>query len=187
MLRPYKQGRSARLRLRAYSKTLARTRTTKKLAQRIDFNYFKRPTPLKRAKLWLSLLLPLLALAWIAERAIFRDSRIYSSGRLSEAHSVLEKECAACHLQKTGAFSADAADRAFLDCHDGPIHHELNLIGKKELACAECHAEHRGRVNLTPTSNQSCRVCHAYRQAPSGPPWFAAHIRRFADRLSDFA
>jgi hypothetical protein len=56
---------------------VARTRTTKKLAQRIDLNYFKRPTPLKRAKLWLSLLLPLLALVWIASRvhpAILRDS-----------------------------------------------------------------------------------------------------------------
>ena len=29
---------------------MARTRTTKNLAQRIDLNYFKRPTPFKRAK-----------------------------------------------------------------------------------------------------------------------------------------
>ncbi len=95
MLRPYKQGRSVRIRLRAHLKTVARTRTTKKLAQRIDLNYFKRPTPFKRAKFWLSLLLPLLTLLWIAERAIFKDSRVYSSGRLSEPHAVLEKECAA--------------------------------------------------------------------------------------------
>jgi hypothetical protein len=81
---------------------VARTRTTKKLAQRIDLNYFKRPTPLKRTKFWLSLLLPLLALVWIAERAIFKDSRVYSSGRLSQAHAVLEKECAACHVQHRG-------------------------------------------------------------------------------------
>jgi len=63
---------------------VARTRTTKKLAQRIDLNYFKRPTPLKRAKFWLSLLLPWLALLWIADRTIFKDARVYSSGRLSE-------------------------------------------------------------------------------------------------------
>ena len=45
---------------------MARTRTTKKLAQRIDLNYFKRPTPLKRAKFWLSVAVPALALVWIA-------------------------------------------------------------------------------------------------------------------------
>src|SRR5260370_41765353 len=108
MLRPYKQGRSARLRLRAYSKTLARTRTTKKLAQRIDLNYFKRPTPLKRAKLWLSLLLPELALVWIAWRGISSDHSVYSSGRLSEPHAVLEKECAACPRPQAAVMSAKA-------------------------------------------------------------------------------
>jgi len=89
---------------------VARTRTTKKLAQRIDLNYFKRPTPLKRAKFWLSLLLPLLALVWIAWRGFSGDHRVYSSGRMSEPHAVLEKECAACHVQKAGTFSAKAAD-----------------------------------------------------------------------------
>src|SRR5260370_29493303 len=89
-------------------KNVASTRTTKKLAQRIDLNYFKRPTPLKRAKFWLSLLLPLVALIWITGRSIFKDSRVYSIGRLSEPHAVLERECAACHVQKPRAFSAKA-------------------------------------------------------------------------------
>ena len=99
---------------------MARTRTTKKLAQRIDLNYFKRPTPYKRAKLWLSVLVPLLALGWMAWRGIARDSRVYSSGRMSEAHAVLEKQCAVCHVQKAGEFSSKAADSACLACHDGP-------------------------------------------------------------------
>ena len=58
---------------------MARTRTTKRLAQRIDLNYFKRPTPYKRAKLWLCVVVPLLALAWITWRGFFHDSRVYSS------------------------------------------------------------------------------------------------------------
>src|SRR5271168_2439380 len=86
--------------------TVARTRTTKKLAQRIDLNYFKRPTRFKRAKLWLSILLPLLALIWIAERTISKDSRVYSSGRMSGAHAVLETQCAACHVKQADVFSA---------------------------------------------------------------------------------
>ena len=102
---------------------MARTRTTKKLAQRIDLNYFKRPTPLKRAKFWLSLLVPLFAFVWIVWRDLSGDHRVYSSGRMSQAHGVLEKECAACHVQQVGSFSAKAADSACLSCHDGPVHH----------------------------------------------------------------
>jgi hypothetical protein len=131
---------------------VARTRTTKKLAQRIDLNYFKRPTPLKRAKFWLSLLLPLLALVWIGWRGFSGDHRVYSSGRMSRAHAVLEKECAACHVQKAGAFSAKAADGACLDCHDGPMHHSPDLA---QNDCTSCHSEHRGRVNISATGNQS--------------------------------
>jgi hypothetical protein len=163
---------------------VARTRTTKKLAQRIDLNYFKRPTPLKRAKFWLSLLLPLFALFWIAERTFFKDSRVYSSGRMSEAHAVLEKECAACHLQQAGAFSAKAADTACLSCHDGPVHH---ATATKSLECAACHSEHRGRVNITAASNESCAQCHNLLEARDNthPHW--GHIRSFEDGHPEFA
>src|SRR6202008_4403501 len=89
-------------------KKVARTRTTKKLAQRIDLNYFKRTTRLKRAKFWLSLVLPLLGLIWIAWRGFSGDHRVYSSGLMNKAHAVLEKECTACHLRTAGAFSAKA-------------------------------------------------------------------------------
>ncbi len=137
---------------------MARTRTTKKLAQRIDLNYFKRPTPLKRAKFWLSLLLPLFVLLWISERTIFKDSRVYSSGRLSEPHAVLEKECAACHVRQAGQFSSEVADSACLNCHDGPVHH---TFATTQLACIDCHVEHRGRINLSAVNNEGCALCHA--------------------------
>jgi hypothetical protein len=166
---------------------VARTRTTKKLAQRIDLNYFKRPTPLKRAKFWLSLLLPLLALVWIAERTLTKDSRVYSAGRLSQAHAVLEKECAACHLQQAGAFSAKAADAACLDCHDGPVHHAISPIGGIHLECAECHAEHRGRIKISAASDQACAACHGDLSGERSAPHYAAHIRSLADGHPDFA
>lgn len=166
---------------------MARTRTTKKLAQRIDLNYFKRPTPLRRAKFWLSLLLPLLALIWISWRSFSGDHRVYSSGRMSQAHAVLEKECAACHLQQAGAFSAKAADSACLDCHDGPIHYAVSPIGGKHLDCAECHAEHRGRINVAAASNQACAACHADLRGATGVSRYAAHIRSLADGHPEFA
>jgi hypothetical protein len=163
---------------------VARTRTTKKLAQRIDLNYFKRPTPLKRAKFWLSLLLPLLALVWIAWRSFSGDHRVYSSGRMSEAHAVLEKECASCHVQQAGAFSAKAADAACLACHDGPIHH---VNQTKALPCSTCHSEHRGRVNIHAASNQSCAECHADLKVNGRATVVAAHIHSFEDGHPQFA
>jgi hypothetical protein len=162
---------------------VARTRTTKKLAQRIDLNYFKRPTPLKRAKFWLSLLLPLVALVWIAERTVSKDSRVYSSGRMSAAHAVLEKECATCHVQQAGAFSAKAADSACLACHDGPIHHANQT---KALPCSACHSEHRGRVNIHAASNQSCAACHADLKANGRSVAFPSHIHSFEDGHPQF-
>jgi hypothetical protein len=166
---------------------VARTRTTKKLAQRIDLNYFKRPTRFKRARLWLSILLPLLALMWIAERTISKDSRVYSSGRMSGAHAVLETQCAACHVQQAGVFSAHAADSACLACHDGPAHHPVGAVGRKELGCAECHAEHRGRVNIKAASNQACATCHSDLRASGGASNYASNIRSFEDGHPEFA
>lgn len=166
---------------------MARTRTTKKLAQRIDLNYFKRPTPLKRAKLWLSVLLPVLALVWIAWRGFSGDHRVYSSGRMSKAHAAFEKECAACHLQQAGAFSAKAAERACLSCHDGPAHHASQMAAKVPQ-CATCHIEHRGRINITAISNQACAECHAELQASDAKPLpYETHIRSFEDGHPEFA
>jgi len=183
MLRLYTQGCSDRISLRVYSKTVARTRTTKKLAQRIDLNYFKRPTRLKRVKFWLSVLLPLLALLWIAERTILKDARVYSSGRLSEAHAILENECATCHVQTAGAFPAKVRDNACLDCHDGPIHHATQAATP---ACATCHTEHRGRINITAVSNRACAACHSDLSASRGTAQHASHIRSLEEGHPEF-
>jgi hypothetical protein len=170
---------------------MARTRTTKKLAQRIDLNYFKRPTAYKRAKFWLSLLLPVVAMGWIAWSSTAKDSRVYSSGRMSAAHAVLEKECAACHLQQAGAFSAKAADNACLACHDGPAHHATvqHAAGNvQSVACAECHSEHRGRVNIVAGSDLACAQCHAnLATVVPGMARYASHIDSFERGHPEFA
>jgi hypothetical protein len=158
---------------------MARARTTKAVAQRIDLNYFKRATPFKRAKLWLAMVAPLLALVWIGWHFFGRDDRVYSSGLLSEAHAVLEKQCTACHVQQAGGFSATAADSACLACHDGPAHHDFKT---KRLACIDCHSEHRGRINLSAVSNQSCALCHARLHTDT---W--GHIEDFETSHPEFA
>jgi hypothetical protein len=164
---------------------LARTRTTKKLAQRVDLNYFKRPTPYKRARLLLVVLAPLLAVGWIAWRGFTRDSRVYSSGRLSRPHAVLERQCAACHVAKAGAFSSAAADSACLACHDGPLHHE-NEVAANVPTCATCHREHRGRIQLSAASDQSCAECHVNLKGTGPIPTYATHIRSLADGHPEF-
>jgi len=163
---------------------VARTRTTKKLAQRIDLNYFKRPAPRKLAQLSLSLLLPLLAFVWIAWRSVSGDHRVYSSGRLSEPHAVLEKECAVCHVRQAGAFAAEAKDITCLGCHDGPAHHASQTAAP---GCATCHVEHRGRIPLTAASSPSCAVCHANLKPLNGAPHYAPDIRSFEDGHPEFA
>ncbi len=103
---------------------------------------------------------------------------------MSGAHAVLEAECAACHVQTAGAFSAKASDAACLSCHDGPMHHATQL---KELGCAECHTEHRGRVSLVAAKNQSCAQCHGDLKTSSGATHYAAHIESFEDGHPEFA
>jgi hypothetical protein len=154
------------------------------LAQRIDLNYFKRPTPLKRAKFWLSVAVPVLALVWIAWHGFASDSSVYSSGRMSGAHAVLEAECAACHVQTAGMFSAKASDTACLSCHDGPMHHAAKTNAGD---CATCHAEHRGRVSLITAKNESCSQCHGDLKTSNGATHFAAHIESFEDGHPEFA
>ena len=163
---------------------MARTRTTKKLAQRIDLNYFKRPTLLKRAKFWLSVATLALAVVWIAWHGFSRDSSVYSSGRMSGAHAVLEAECAACHVQTAGTFSAKASDTACLSCHDGPMHHAAKTDPGD---CATCHAEHRGRMSLVAAKNESCAQCHGDLNRSNGATRFAARIESFEDGHPEFA
>lgn len=165
---------------------MARARTTKKVAQRIDLNYFKRPTTFKRARTWLTLGAAVLALMWIAWRGVSKDSRVYSSGRLSEAHAVIEKRCEVCHLVQAGAFSSKATDAACLACHDGP-RHQAREIAADVPTCATCHMEHRGRVDIRAASNRSCAECHANLRVTSGAPNVAAHISSLEDGHPEMA
>src|SRR5205807_2449847 len=89
---------------------------------------------------------------------------------MSETHAVLEKECVACHVQKSGALSAKASDNACLECQDGPTHHAVGIGGRKELTCAECHAEHKARIHSAAVSNQTDAVCHDDLRVDPGNP-----------------
>jgi len=166
---------------------MARTRTTKAVAQRIDLNYFKKATPFKSAKLWLAVLAPALAVLWIGWHFLAGDHRVYSSGGLSAAHAVLEKQCEACHLKEAGGFSAAARDSACLACHDGPAHHpEMTASSAPKAKCSECHGEHRGPIPLASLTAKNCARCHADLGTAGTGSQFAKNIASFSNRHPEF-
>jgi hypothetical protein len=161
-----------------------RTRTTKKLAQRIDLNYFRRRTPLGRWIFGLSVALPVLALLWLAWHGMYSDRRVYSAGRLSSAHAVMTWQCAACHTTQAGFFSENASDQKCITCHDGAIHHSAQTFTP---SCASCHMEHRGPIRLAETSDAACTQCHTNLTTRGAPTKFERRIVSFAGDHPEFA
>jgi len=151
-------------------------RTTKTIAQRIDLNYFKRPSPWRTRRFVLSVALPCLAVASLAVYAIARNNQAYSSGRMSPAHAVLTQQCGACHVSRAGIFRAAATDQACLSCHDGPIHQADQVFTP---SCASCHVEHRGRMRLAATADASCTQCHADLRTNGAATSYARDITEF--------
>jgi hypothetical protein len=112
------------------------------------------------------------------EAARFHADEMWSSGKLSLAHTSLENDCQACHVK---AFEA-VTDAACKDCHTGIHDHadpfrlaraepDLTTWGKVELAfketfdippgrCVECHTEHEGATQMAPTAQRFCSDCH---------------------------
>lgn len=164
---------------------MARTKlTTKKLAQRIDLSYFKRPHPFRRLRSILSVAAPLAAILWLGWYALARDNHVYSGGRVSTAHAILSTECSACHVKQAGVFSAKAGNQGCESCHDGPIHHTTQIFTPN---CATCHEEHRGHLRLATTSNTSCTQCHSDLHTAGAATHFAHTVTRFDGDHPEFA
>ena len=140
-----------------------RTRTAKKLAQRIDMSYFKRAHPLRRWRTLLSMAAPLVGLVWLGGLAAAGSRAPYSSGPVSTSHAFAERRCEVCHV-RDASFRAHVPDLACLTCHDGPAHPNPATVAasaKPAPACATCHREHRGRIALASTPDGFCVDCHS--------------------------
>jgi hypothetical protein len=158
--------------------------TTKKLAQRIDLEYFKRPHPFRRLRFILSVAAPVAALLWLGWYALLRDNHVYSGGRVSTAHAVLSTHCDACHVKEAGRSSAKATNNGCESCHDGPIHHANQAFTPN---CSSCHQEHQGRLQLAATRDVSCIQCHANLHATGGATPFSERITSFDGDHPEFA
>ena len=147
--------------------------------------------PGKRGAAWALVLLVLaIFLAWPvytyyqsrqreAAEARFHADSMWSSGRLSQAHAALEKDCTACHVKPFEA----VRDSACASCHSGIHDHanpyrlararpDLGRWARFQLAvkekfdippgrCVDCHTEHEGSQRMPFTAQRFCSDCHA--------------------------
>jgi hypothetical protein len=162
-----------------------RTRTTKKLAQRIDLNYFKKLRGIPRWRRILSAVVTMAGLAWLGWHALAGSPAPYNAGPVAHAHTLFGQKCAACHVSQAG-FQRSAIDQACLACHDGPIHHAEQTFAP---ACSNCHVEHTGVLRLASTSNEACTQCHANLAGhnKNTPPRVFSGIRGFDRSHPEFA
>jgi hypothetical protein len=134
-----------------------RSRSTKKLAQRIDLNYFKRLYPIPRWRRLLSFGAVALGLAWLGLGAIGGKQQAFNAGPLARSHKLFTQKCSVCHVVSAG-FTKAVTNEACNSCHVGTIHQAKQ---KFTPACATCHVEHQGAFTLNIVRDQSCTQCHA--------------------------
>lgn len=163
---------------------MRRVRTTKSLAKRMDLQYFTHPHGFRRWRLWLSLLVPVVAVGWFAaQRAT--GQKVYSSGPLAASHAVFGKRCEVCHVTTLGFFREQVSDNACLKCHDAPAHHVEKATFTP--ACGSCHLEHKGSLRLASTKDDTCTQCHADLQSKGGAPQFVRTVKDFDNQHPEFA
>ncbi len=160
-----------------------RTRTTKKLAQRINLDYFKTLHGIPRWRRILSGVFAILGLAWLGWHAVAGSPKPYNAGPLAQPHHLLGQKCDACHVPQAG-FQKTASDQACLGCHDGPIHQAGQTFAP---ACSSCHVEHQGTLRLASTSDRACTQCHADLKTTHGPSKLVSNITGFNSSHPEFA
>src|SRR5258708_27172263 len=114
---------------------LRRTRTTKKLAKRIDLQYFAHPRPFRSWRFWLSLAVPLLATAWFVAQRAHGGQKVYSPGQLLPAHAVFTQQGTLCHIAETGSFTAPVTAQGCLPGPDPPLHHAHQPLTPARATC----------------------------------------------------
>lgn len=160
-----------------------RVRTTKNLAKRMDLQYFRKSHPFRSWRLWLSILVPVIAALWFTAQQA-NSHKIYSSGPLSAAHAVLGKKCEVCHATTLGFFRAKVNDDACSKCHDAPPHHPDKVTST--VRCSSCHIEHRGALRLASTEDTGCTQCHANLSTRNGSPQYVRTVQSFDRQHPEF-
>jgi hypothetical protein len=159
-----------------------RSRTTKKLAQRIDLNYFKRLYSIPRWRRILSFGLTAIGLFWLAWGGLSGRQKAFNAGPLAVKHALFTNNCNVCHAVRA-SFGSRVADQACLSCHDGPVHQAQQTFTP---ACTACHVEHQGSFRLANARDESCTQCHSNLKTKSGRTDFAASVTSFSGGHPEF-
>lgn len=154
-----------------------RTRTTKRLAQRINLDYFKTVHGIPRWRRILSVVFTLLGVAWLGWHGLRGSPAPYNAGPVSHSHGMFGQKCSACHVTK--GFTHNTTDQACLACHDGPVHQASQTFTPR---CTDCHVEHQGSVRLASTTDSACTQCHADLKTKDAKLQFAANVTGFAGK-----
>src|SRR5262245_48262761 len=120
---------------------MARVRTQKAVASRIDLNYHRKPHPWRSMRVGLVVLCTLAAGAWFAFSSVrFKDGRpllldrVHNPGPVARADAQIEQQCNKCHDGNgEKGYWLNVSDAACLNCHDGSLHHANQKV-------AESHA-----------------------------------------------
>ena len=88
-----------------------RIRTTKKLAQRINLDYFKTLHGIPRWRRILSGIFVVVGVGWLAWHAAAKSPAPYNAGPLSHDHALLTQKCSACHVSNA-SYRQSVTDQA---------------------------------------------------------------------------
>jgi hypothetical protein len=160
---------------------MARVRTQKAVASRIDLNYHRKPHPWRRTRVGLVMLCMLGAGAWFAFSSVrFKDGKpvlvdsIHNPGPVARAHAQIEQDCKACHDGNgEKGYWLSVSDQACLKCHDGSLHHMNQKLAdshaganKAELIMAVKDDKHAGAA--VSANCVSCHIEHRGHEALAG-------------------
>jgi len=107
------------------------------------------------------LLVAAIGLIAFVEPYVGMNRDLWSSGPISNAHKMIEKDCAACH---TKSFER-VQDAQCLHCHKLSEHSaSLKTVAADhpdfDFRCEDCHHEHNGTAGIIDTKSKLCVQCH---------------------------
>lgn len=165
---------------------MERSKLSRDFSGRVEVNFHRHPNSFRRAMWLVSLLAAVSAVVGLIWNARFGRPEIYNGGSLSKSHQMFENRCEACHRPWTGPVdrllslgratdATSVADEQCQACHAGAGHffnggNELpweqkatavHLSQSHFQACASCHREHQGEVELRQIAGASCVGCHS--------------------------
>jgi hypothetical protein len=159
-----------------------RIRTTKKLAQRINLNYFKKTFPIPYWRRALSIGLTGIGLLWLGWDAL-SGKQAFNAGPLSHGHKIVTNKCESCHSEPS-FWGTKTGDMACLRCHEAPVHQAKQTFTPE---CTSCHVDHRETFKLAMVTTSSCTQCHADLKVKEGKTDYALNIKSLSNGHPEFA